>query len=185
MATQGSALAQLEATTMEHYNAPVNPAHSLPAAERVVSRVRIIRKPVPLPVQRFMDRMSAPKGQRLRDKLARDLHSVPDYTSLPQDKQRGVDELHDALAWHNPATGHPYLKAGLTFAEGRHILVQTYKEIGSIRADYPQDVRHALNDFVTGLQKDLDDAAKRAGFYDQYSRTQADLRDSIMKGMRA
>lgn len=182
-------LTRLEDVTMEHYNAPVTPAHSLPAAQSLINRLKVIGKPVPLPVQRFLDRITAPKGQAgLRDKLARDLHSAPDYKSLPADKQAGVDEIAGAVQWHNPATGHPYNKAGLTFPQGRYILVQTYKEMGSIPGDYPQDVRHKLTDFATGLEMDLEAAAKAGGFYPQYSGAVRDLKESIkqnrMKGAR-
>jgi hypothetical protein len=182
--TAEAARARLENTTMAHYDAPVEPSHSLPAAERVVARVKTLGKPVPLPVQRFMDRMSDPKAPNgVLDKLSRDLHGS-DYKSLPEDKQTGVYDIAHELRNHNHATGHRYLKAGIDFAQAKHILISTYKEVGSMKADYPQDVRHGLNDFAAGLEKDLDEAAKRGGFYDEYSRTQAELRDAIKNRMR-
>jgi hypothetical protein len=172
-------LAQLENVTMEHYNAPVTPAQSLPAAQSLINRLKVIDKPVPLPVQRFMDRMSAPKGDDgLHDKLSRDLYSSS-YQPLLRDKQAVLEELKHAIRQHRPGIGHAYTKAGLTFAQARHVLVQTYSEMGNSRANYPQDIRHKLSDFATGLEKDLDDAAKRAGFYPQYSEAVRDLKESI------
>src|SRR5438270_13798409 len=94
---------RVEETTLNHHNVPVNPAHSLPAAESLIKRLKVANYPVPLPVQRFMDRMHDPKGNDLEDKLARDVHSRPDFKSLPAEKQSGIAELASTIRWHSPA----------------------------------------------------------------------------------
>lgn len=99
-----------------------------------------------------------------RDKLSRDFYGT-EYNTLTPDKQAEVSSLHGGLV--NDAPDHPYLKAGLTFIQARHLLLETYRE--ELTNRYPQEIQTALADFRTGLEKDIDEAAKRAGFYPEYS----------------
>src|SRR5438105_15622526 len=170
---------RVEETTLAHYNSPVNPTHSLPAAESLINRLKVGNYPVPLPVQRFMDRMHDPKGNDLEDKLARDVHSRPDFKSLPPEKQSGISGLAGAIRWHSPARRHPYNRMGLTFAEGRNILVQTYRELA--KSGMPSEIQHGLYDFSTGLERDLEEAAKRGGFFQEFGQRLKDLREEINK----
>lgn len=106
-----------------------------------------------------------------RDKISRDFYGA-DYNQLPPEKQADVSALHGGLV--NDAPDHPYLKSGLTFIQARHLLVETYRE--ELSNSYPQEIKTALIDFRSGLEKDIDEAAKRAGFYPEYSRANHDLK---------
>ena len=106
-----------------------------------------------------------------RDKLSRDFYGT-EYSKLPPEKQADVSSLHGGLV--NDAPDHPYLKKGLTFIQARHLLIETYH--AELTNRYPQEIQTALADFRTGLEKDIDEAAKRAGFYSEYSKANLDLK---------
>ena len=84
---------------------------------------------------------------------------------MPEEKKQQVIDAERALS--NPAGQPPYFKAGLTFAEGHSLLVETIRE--EDKRNLPQELQTALADFGTALSKDLDDSAKHAGFYKSYS----------------
>jgi hypothetical protein len=106
-----------------------------------------------------------------RDKLSRDFYGT-EYNKLPPEKQADVSVLNGGLV--NDAPDHPYLKSGLTFIQARHLLIETYRE--ELSNSYPEEIKTALIDFRSGLEKDLSEAAKRAGFYPEYSRANHDLK---------
>jgi len=156
----------------KHSSVPVRPEFSSPAARLIVRRCQTLRRKPPLAIQRFLDRADGPKGQDgIRDKMARDFHGR-DFQDLPEDKKNGVRELESAMS--NPATPHPYFKAGLTFAQAHSLLIETYRE--ETNRTLPQELRAALADFRTGLEKDLDESAKAHGFYQEYSKANQALR---------
>ena len=177
-----TALDALRQIDMLHGKAPLTPAHSLPVAEALVSRFQTIGKPVPLAILRFMDRAKGPqpgpaKDDFVRNKLARDLHGVSDFGSLSPANQSHVMSVEIEI--RNPATGHPYQRAGFDFAQARHVLMDAYKLLGKALS-YPPDVRAKIGDFVNALEMDIVASAKRNGFYDQYSKRLNALRESII-----
>jgi hypothetical protein len=166
--------ANIEAVADKHSHVPVIPEFSAPVARLILRRCATLKISPPLVVRRFQDRAEGPKGQNgAVDKIGRDFYGK-EYSDLTPDKRAEVDSLHSALGNHNPATGHPYLKPGLTFAQARHLLIETYKT--EANEHYPQEIRTALADFRTGLEKDLDESAKAHGFYQEYSKANQALR---------
>jgi hypothetical protein len=165
---------QIEAVAEKHGHVPVVPEFSAPVARLIVRRCATLRISPPLVIRRFQDRAEGPKGLNgAQDKIGRDFYGT-EYSNLSPDKRAEVDSLHGSLTWVNPATGHPYLKPGFNFAQARHLLLETYREEVSTR--YPQEIQTALADFRTGLEKDLDEAAKAHGFYPAYSEANQALR---------
>jgi hypothetical protein len=165
---------QIEAIADKHGDVPVIPEFAAPAARLIIRRCATLRISPPLVIRRFQDRAEGPKGPHgAQDKIGRDFYGT-EYANLPPDRKAEVDSLHGALVSDNPATGHPYLKPGFNFAQARHLLIETYREESGRR--YPQEIQTALADFRTGLEKDLDEAAKHAGFYPEYSRANTALR---------
>jgi hypothetical protein len=151
----------------KHGSAPLSPEFSAPVARSIVRHSIQLKINPPLVISRFMDRAEGPKGANgALDKLSRDFHGK-DYADLPADKQADMDSRHSSLAMSNPATGHPYLKPGLTFAQGHNLLIAAFSEEKSSR--FPQTIRAALSDFSKALEKDLDEAAKHPGFFKEYS----------------
>jgi hypothetical protein len=140
----------------EHAYTRVSPEFSAPYARRIVNRCKALGIASPLVIRRFQDRAEGPQGpEGPRDKIARDFYGA-EFQNLPDDKKNEVTEMRGRLA--NPATGHPYLRKGLTFIEARQLLVDTYRTESQNR--YPQEIRTDLQDFRKGLENDLDDAAK-------------------------
>jgi hypothetical protein len=149
----------------QHSSVPVRPEFSTPAARAIVRRCEEIKRKPPMVIQRFMDRANGPKGKEgVRDKMARDFFRK-DYESLPEAQKGQVDDVHSQL--FNPATPHPYFKAGLTFAEAHSLLLDTYRE--ETDRKLPQELQAAMIDFRCGLERDLDESAKTHGFYKAYS----------------
>jgi hypothetical protein len=156
-----------------HSSVPVRPEFSTPAARLIIRRCATLKRKPPMVIQRFMDRVEdRPQGSAGgRDKTARDFFRK-DYQDLPEERKGQVQDLHSAM--FNPATPHPYFKAGLTFAEGHSLLVETYRE--ESKRDLPKELQAAMIDFRNGLEKDLDESAKAHGFYQEYSRANQALR---------
>jgi hypothetical protein len=155
-----------------HSSVPVRAEFSTPAARLIVRRCEVLKRRPPLVIQRFLDRVDGPRGtDGVRDKMARDFFQK-DYAALPEDKKGQVLDLHNHMS--NPATPHPYFKAGLTFAQGHNLLIETYRE--ESKRDLPKELQAAMIDFRNGLEKDLDEAAKHAGFYQAYSLANQTLR---------
>lgn len=150
----------------KHSSVPMGAEFSTPSARLIFRRCETLQRKPPLVIQRFMDRADGPQGHDgVRDKMARDFHGR-DYKDLPEDKKGQVNDLHSAL--FNPATPHPYFKAGFTFGQGHGLLVEIYRE--EAKRDLPKELQAAMIDFRKGLEKDLDEAAKAHGFYLEYSR---------------
>jgi hypothetical protein len=166
--------ANIERIADEHANVPVIPGHSAPVAARIARRCATLNISPPLVIQRFHDRVEGIKGPNgAQDKIGRDFYGTK-YRNLPPDKQAEVHSLHSSLVHANRATGHPYLKIGLTFIQARHLLIETYRTEMNNR--YPSDLRAALVDFRTGLEADLDAAAKNGGFFQAYARANTELK---------
>jgi hypothetical protein len=173
------ALDGLRAIDMKHGKAPVNPVHTVPVADSLVRRFLTLGRPVPVVILRFLDRVHGPQpGQSTedftRDKLARDIHGGRDFRSLPTPAKHNVLNHEQAIGQN-----HPYQRAGLDFAQARYILMGSYQALGNASM-YPQDVRDGLTDFVSALEKDLSDSAKRNGFYYEYSKQLNSLRDEVL-----
>jgi hypothetical protein len=169
-----SEVKQVEAIAQRHADAVLTPEHAAPVARRILQRCATLKIPAPSVILRFQDRAEHLRGiSAHHNKIARDFYGS-DYASLSQDKQQQVTSLHSSLVSENPATGHPYLKPGFTFAQARHLLLETYRAERS--NSYPQEIRTALVDFRAGLEKDLDEAAKRQGFFPEYSQANRNLR---------
>jgi hypothetical protein len=150
-----------------HGNAPLTPEFATPVARSIARTCMTLKIKPPLAISRFLDRADGPKGRNgAQDKLARDLHGK-DYSELPEDKQQEIDSKYNSIAMSNPATGHSYLKPGFTFGQGHNLMLAAIRE-ESIKG-LPQEVRAGLSDFVRALEKDLDEAAKHAGFYKSYA----------------
>jgi hypothetical protein len=165
---------QIEAVAEKHGHAPMIPEFSAPVARLIVRRCRTLQISPPLVIRRFQDRAEGAKGVTgAQDKIGRDFYGT-EYSNLTPDKRAEVDSLHSSLVADNPATGHPYLKPGFNFAQARHLLLETYRE--EVSTHYPQEIQTALADFRTGLEKDLDEAAKVHGFYPEYSGANQALR---------
>jgi hypothetical protein len=165
----------LEAVVDKHASVPVIPEFSAPVASRIVSRCRTLNISPPLVIQRFEDRAKEPTGNHgVQDKISRDFYQRG-FEDLPADKQKEVQNLHSAM--FNPATPHPYFKAGLNFAQGRHLLLETYRLEASNKL--PQDLRVALVDFRDGLERDLDDSARIHGFFKEYGNAIMALKTAV------
>ena len=156
----------------KHSSVPVRPEFSTPAARLIVRRCETLKRKPPLVIQRFLDRADGPQGHDgVRDKMARDFFQT-DYAALPEEKKMQVQDVHSHI--FNPATPHPYTKAGMTFAEGHHLLLETYRE--EAKRDLPKELQAAMIDFRNGLEKDLDESAKAHGFYQEYSQANQNLK---------
>ena len=157
-----------------HGNAPLTPEFATPVARSIARTCVTLKIKPPLVISRFLDRADGPQGRSgIQNKLARDLHGK-EYSELPEGKQQEIDSKYNSLASSNPATRHPYLKAGFTFAQGHNLLLAAIREQSS--NSLPQQIRAGLFDFVSALERDLDEAAKRAGFYQSYSQANQALR---------
>jgi len=166
--------ANIEAVADKHSHANVVPEFSAPVARLIMRRCATLKISPPLVIRRFQDRAEGPQGPNgAVDKIGRDFYGK-EYSDLTPEQRAEVDSLKSSLTYENPATGHPYLKPGFTFAQARHLLIETYRAEATER--YPQEIRTALVDFRTGLEKDLDESAKTHGFYPEYSRANQNLR---------
>ena len=150
----------------DHASAPLLPEFSTPVARLIARRCATLKIKSPLVIRRFLDRSEGPNGDNgVLDKLSRDFYSK-EYQDLTPKQQEEMTSRRSALAYSNPAEGHPYTKPGFTFAQGHNLLLATYREDTS---RFPGEVRAAMIDFRNALEKDLDEAAKHAGFFKQYS----------------
>ena len=170
-------LNRILAISNKYAGTKVRPEFSEPAARRIVKRCKTLDRPIPLPVQRFMDRVEPPA--EIRDKMGRDLFGKP-MSQLTSEQQGTVDAEHSRLissasGW-NPADGHPYYKPGFTFAQMRHILLQTYRVEANYQYTHLPELKAALIDFRDAMETDLDEAAKDHGFYKEYSDANQALR---------
>jgi hypothetical protein len=157
----------------KHGHVPMTPEYSAPVARHIVKYCQNLRIKPPLVIQRFMDRLDGPKGQDgALDKLGRDLHGR-EYSELTEPQRQQITSIHSSLGNANPATGHPYLKPGFDFAQGHDLLVSAY---GLSMDRFQREIRASMQDFISGLEKDLDQAAKAGGFFKQYSDATTALR---------
>jgi hypothetical protein len=157
----------------QHSKVPVLPHYSAGMARKIEQRAKVLKIQTPIPVRRLLDRLVDHDSDSLNNKLARDLHGK-EHSELTQDQQFHIHRMHNELPGWNPATGSPYSKAGMDFAQAHHLLLASYREQSDMKL--PQEMRAYLMDLSHGLEHDLDDAAKKAGFYKEYSDANMQLR---------
>ena len=134
---------------------------------------------MPVAVQRFQDRAHGPKGHYgAHDKLARDLYGAPDYRSLNPAQQSHVSQKESELR-NNPAEAHPYTQKGFTFGQVRHVLMGLYR-LQSPASSYPQKIRSKISELADALEKDIAEAAKQNGFYQEYSQQLKAVKNALL-----
>jgi hypothetical protein len=177
------ALAELDALDKvvdAHSDFPVEPDFSKGWARSISRRCETLQIKVPLVIRRFMDRAIGTTGTDGQlDKISRDFHGK-DYRELSQQQQGDVDSLHSKL-W-NPAGTSEYLKSGLTFGEAYDLKLEAYRAEND--KTFTQEIRSTLNDFARGLERDLQEAAKAGGFFDQFSKADKALRTAVATNRR-
>lgn len=174
-------LETLNTVVDDHSHTPMESEFSRGFARRILQRSQTLKTKPPLVIRRFFDRVTGPQGDEGRqNKIARDFHGL-DYKELTQKQRDAVDTLHGQL-W-NPAGSSEYLKPGLSFGEGYDLLLQAYRAEND--KSYTQEIRAALNDFARALERDLEEAAKAGGFFDQFSRADKQLRQALAGPHRA
>ena len=161
----------------EHADVEVEPKYSSPSARLIVKRSETIGAKPPLVIRRFQDRVLGSRGSGdtgHRNRIARDFHGA-DYNELTQQQQDGVNDLLGKV--QTPAGTFKYLKKGLSFAEAHELLIQSFGAQGDSKL--APEIRQGLIDFRNGLEKDMYDAAKQAGFLEQYSQADKALRGAL------
>ena len=147
----------------KHAKAPLTPAHSAPVARSIARHAEQLKIPPPLVIRRFMDRLDGPKGDYgIQNKLSRDLHQK-EYADLSEREQEAIRDDHHRM--RNPAGSPAYFQAGFDFGQAHNLLLAAYAEEKTV----PRQLRSAMLDFISALEKDLDASSKHSGFYREYA----------------
>jgi hypothetical protein len=155
-----------------HAKVSVIPEYSAGVARKIDQRAKVLKIQTPLPVRRLLDRLVDHDSDSLNNKLARDLNGK-EFSELSSAQRNTLPSHRDLLGW-SPAGPSSYAKAGLDFAQAHNLLLATYGD--QLNKRLPQEIRAYLIDLSQGLEHDLDDAAKKAGFYKEFSDANMALR---------
>ena len=175
-------LEQLEQVVDEHMHDRLTPDEWKEAsdkAEAIRRRCETSKAPYPLPVKQWLDRTAGPK--HVSDMIGRDVYGR-DYARLTQPEQLSVQELH-VRHWTDADGTSNYLKRGVTFGAAFEIRREALRAVATSR--YQQEIKSGLADFARAIEHGLDAAAKRLGFYQQYSAADKALRMSVAGPHRA
>jgi len=161
----------------DHSDVEVEPKYSSPSARLVVKRSETIGAKPPLVIRRFQDRVLGSRGSGdtgHRNRIARDFHGA-DYNELTPQQQDGVNDLLGKVS--TPAGTFKYLKKGLSFGEAYELLIQSFGAQGDSKL--APEIKQGLIDFRNGLEKDISEAAKAGGFFDEFSKADKALRAAV------